>query len=61
MGKFSSKLYDIQRKIYKIASKLSDIEDLSKGRIDKVTKRHIKRSFIKEINKIIARFINRLF
>lgn len=55
--KIARKIYNANRKTSKIAQTLTDIEDLSKGRPDKVIKRSIKRHTRKKANS----FLNRLF
>lgn len=61
MGKISSKLYDAQRKLYKTARRMTDIEDISKGRVDKVVKRRVEYGAKKEVSKLIAKFFDNLW
>jgi hypothetical protein len=50
----SGKLYDITRKLGKIAQITNDVEDVATGKVDKVVKRHIKRSIRKKSNKTLS-------
>ncbi|WP_370781012.1 hypothetical protein [Anaerobutyricum hallii] len=51
MSKLVSNIYKLSRQFGKTASMLNDIENLSKGNVDKVIKKRVRREIHKEINK----------
>lgn len=51
MSKLVNNLYKITRQLGKTASVLNDVENISKGNVDKVVKKHIKREIHKGIDK----------
>ena len=51
MSKLVNELYKSTRKLGKTASVLNDIENISKGNLDKVIKKKVKREIHKELNK----------
>ena len=51
MSNLVNELYKATRKLGKTASVLNDIENISKGNIDRVVKKRIKREIHKELNK----------
>ena len=51
MSKLVNELYKATRKLGKTASVLNDIENISKGNLDKVIKKKVKREIHKELNK----------
>lgn len=51
MSKLVNELYKAIRKLGKTASVLNDIENISKGNLDKVIKKKVKREIHKELNK----------
>lgn len=53
MSKLVSDLYKITRKIGKTASVLNDVENLSKGKVDKVISKRIKSSLHSGLNKFL--------
>ena len=51
MSKLVNEIYKATRKLGKTASVLNDIENISKGNLDKVIKKKVKREIHKELNK----------
>ena len=51
MSKLVNELYKATKKKKKTASVLNDIENISKGNLDKVIKKKVKREIHKELNK----------
>jgi len=53
MSKLVNGLYDVARKAGKTASVLNDVENLAKGKPEKVVKKHVKKNLHKGLNKLI--------
>ena len=51
MSKLVNNIYKLSRQFGKTASILNDIENISKGNVDKVIKKRVRREIHKEINK----------
>lgn len=51
MSKLVNNIYKLSRQFGKTASILNDIENISKGNIDKVIKKRVRIEIHKEINK----------
>lgn len=51
MSKLVNSIYKLSRQFGKTASILNDIENISKGNVDKVIKKRVRREIHKEINK----------
>ena len=51
MSKLVNNIYKLSRQLGKTASIRNDIENISKGNVDKVIKKRVRREIHKEINK----------
>lgn len=51
MSKLVNGLFRLTRQLGKTASILNDVENISKGNVDKVIKKKVKREVHKEINR----------
>lgn len=52
MSKLVNMLYTATRKMGKTATVLNDLENISKGKVDKVVKKRVKRELHKSLNKL---------
>lgn len=51
MSKLVNNIYKLSRQFGKTVSILNDIENISKGNVDKIIKKRVRREIHKEINK----------